>query len=321
MIKKVIYSLVLLLMITYSGCSSAGTVEEKSSLGSNSVSPLETTTDHFTISLTRDYGQIALDSREVELQSDFSLMEYMQREHQVTTGFGGGFITGINGLESSAGTDGNFDWFFFVNGSVASVGADQLKPAPSDVVWWDYHRWSDAAGPTDVIGCYPQPLVNRNLFILTSPPYQEVAEECQRALTAQGALQVEIVDLAEGGIQLDKSEAPVIVIGAWSELQENTYISKWNQAFARNGSGIHFTADGIELLSVDGKVQKTLGEGTGVIVASSTGMRDNPMWLIAGVDDQGVKEAARMLCSQPDDLRWKCGLVVQGGQITALPVD
>lgn len=321
MIKKILYSLVLLLMITCSGCSSAGTVEDKTLLDSDPVPTSQTAADQFTISLTRDFGEVVLDSREVKLQSASSLMEYMQIEHQVTTGFGGGFITGINGLDSAAGAEGNFDWFFFVNGSVASVGADQLKPAPGDVVWWDYHRWSDAAGPTDVIGCYPQPLTNRKVIILASPSYLEVAQECQRALTAQGAVQVEIADLAGGGVRLDKPEVPVVVIGTWPELQENTYISKWNQAYARNGSGLHFTGDEIELLSADGKIQKTMGKGTGVIAASSTGVKGSPLWLIAGVDDQGVKEAARILCSQPDDLRWKCGLVVQGGQIMSLPAE
>jgi hypothetical protein len=322
MIKKIIYGLVLLLMVTCSGCTSVGTVEDKSLSDSEPISSSETIAGNFTINLTRDFGEIALDSREVELQSEWSLMEYMQREYQVTTGYGGSFITGLNELESTAGDEGNFDWFFFVNGAVASVGADQLKPVPADVVWWDYHRWSDAASPSAVIGCYPQPFVNRTAIILANSSYQEVAEECQRALTAQGALQVEIVDLAEGGIQLDKPEAPVIVIGTWSELQGNTYISKWNQAFARNGSSIHFTAGGIELLSVDGKVQKTLGEGTGVIVATAQGLGDNnPLWLVAGVDDQGVKEAARILCSQPEELRWKYGLAVQGSQIMALPAD
>lgn len=321
MIKRIAYSLVLLLMVTCSGCSSAGLVDDKSLLDSQSLSPAEAGNHHITISLTRDFGDTALDHREVELQPGWSLMDYMQSEYQVTTGFGGGFITGIEGLESASGAEGNFDWFFFVNGAVAMIGADQLKPAPSDVVWWDYHRWADAASPTAVIGCYPQPFVNREVIILANPAYQEMVEDCQRALTAQGAGPVTVVKLAKGSAHLNRPEAPVIVIGTWSELEKITYFSKWNQAFARNGSGIHFIDHGVELLAADGKVRQTMGEGTGVIVASSTGQEDNPLWLVAGVDEQGVKEAVWILCSQPEALKWKYGLAVQKGQITALPVE
>lgn len=316
MVKKILPSLIILLLLACSGCSSAGLLENRSTE--------ETQVDsagYFTITLTRDFGEQVLDTREVQVQSSWSLMEYMQREYQVTTGFGGSFITGLNGVESAAGEEGNSDWFFFVNGAVAMVGADRLKPAPGDVVWWDYHRWSDAASPTAVIGCYPQPFVNRKVIILANPAYQEMAEYCRRALNAQGAGQVTVDKLSKESTRLDKPEAPVIVIGTWPELQKNSYIADWNRAFRRNGSGIHFTDNGVELLSFDGEAVKALGEGTGVIVASSTGQQDNPMWLVAGVDEQGVKEAVWILCLQPEALRWKYGLAVQKGQITALPAE
>jgi hypothetical protein len=57
-------------------------------------------------------------------------------------------------------------------------------------------------------------------------------------------------------------------------------------------------------------------------VASGQGLGDNnPLWLIAGVDDQGVREAVQILSAQPDELSWKYGLAVQAGQIMALPVN
>lgn len=281
-----------------------------------------TSENSFLLYLSRDFGRETLDSRQVKLNTADSLLDYMQEEWQISTGFGGGFVQGIDGLESANRTGKRSDWFFYVNGVGSPVGADQIKPSPGSVVWWDYHLWYSGPGQSAVIGCYPQPLKNSGVIILTTQRWMQLALQCQEAMGISGIYPVEIADLSQNTSLLDRPTAPVMVIGPWTDLQENSYLKKWNEAYRRNGSSIHFTADGIDLLGTDGKVQQTLGEGTGVIVASSPGLGDNnPMWLIAGVDDQGVKEAARILCSKPDDLRWKYGLVVQEGQIMALPAD
>ena len=90
---------------------------------------------------------------------------------------------------------------------------DQLKPAAGDIVWWDYHNWSDAAGQSAVIGCYPQPLVDHPVKILTDQRWMKLAHECQEAIIAQGAGGVEVADLSEQESQLNKPTCPVIVIG------------------------------------------------------------------------------------------------------------
>jgi hypothetical protein len=319
--RNLITGFLVIMLLIISGCSSAADIGEGSAK-SKPGQPEEKTESNFTIMLSRDFGQAALDERQVELISENSLLQYMEAEHQITTGYGGGFIVGINELVSAQSEGKNFDWFFFVNGTVAGVGADQLKPTAGDIVWWDYHTWSNAAGQSAVIGCYPQPLVNRPVSILTDQRWMKLANECQTAIIAQGAGEVEVADLSNQESQFNKPTCPVIVIGTWEELQQSSYLLKWNQAYDRHGASVHFTDDGLELLGFDGQVQRILGPGAGVIVASGQGMGDtNPLWLIAGVDDQGVKEAAQVLCAQPDELAWKCGLAVQAGEITALPVD
>ncbi|MGB4019531.1 MAG: DUF4430 domain-containing protein [Syntrophomonadaceae bacterium] len=320
--RKLIIGCLLIILLIISGCSLADTIGGETAKSSPDQPVEQTPKSGFTIRLSRDFGQIALDERQVELRPDNSLLQYMEAEHQITTGYGGGFIVGINGLVSAQSEGRNSDWFFFVNGTVAAVGADQLKPAAGDIVWWDYHNWSDAAGQSAVIGCYPQPLVDHPVKILTDQRWMKLAHECQEAIIAQGAGGVEVADLSEQESQLNKPTCPVIVIGTWEELQQSSYLHKWNQAYDRHGASIHFTDDGLELLGVDGQVKRTLGTGAGVIVASGQGLGDNnPLWLIAGVDDQGVREAVQILSAQPDELSWKYGLAVQAGQIMALPVN
>ena len=41
----------------------------------------------------------------------------------------------------AAGPAGTRDWFFFVNGIEADVGAAEYELSPGDVVQWDYRDW------------------------------------------------------------------------------------------------------------------------------------------------------------------------------------
>lgn len=295
---------------------------EISAKGEEAGPAAATRENSFLLYLSRDFGREKLDSRQVKVNSAGSLLEYMQKEWQVTTGFGGGFVKGIKGLESVNGSGQRYDWFFYVNGVGAPVGADRVNPSPGSIIWWDYHLWSNGSAQSAVIGCYPQPLKSSGVIILTTQRWVELALQCREAMGGSGIYSVEIADLSQNISVLEQPTAPVMVIGAWTELEGNPYLQKWNDSYRRNGSSIHFTDRGMEILSADGKVQQTMGEGSGVIVASGKGLGDNnPMWMVAGVDDTGVKEAVRTLCTQPDALRWKYGLVVQGGQVLALPAD
>lgn len=100
----------------------------------------------FTLYLTRDFGAEVLETRNVEIKPEYDLMEYMQEEWQVTTGFGGGFIKGINGLESVSASGECYDWFFYVNGKASQAGAQQYKPKTGDIIYWDYHQWASSSG-------------------------------------------------------------------------------------------------------------------------------------------------------------------------------
>ena len=56
------------------------------------------------------------------------------------TRYGGRFVQSIDGLAGS-GAGGFADWFYFVNGIEAAVGAADYELSPGDVVQWDYRNW------------------------------------------------------------------------------------------------------------------------------------------------------------------------------------
>jgi hypothetical protein len=94
--------------------------------------------------VTQDNGQEVIFDQEVELAQDATVMDILKAHLEVSSSYGGEFVEGINGLKSKRAGLGQEpeDWFYYINGTSANVGAASYRPAPGDVVWWDYHSWS-----------------------------------------------------------------------------------------------------------------------------------------------------------------------------------
>jgi hypothetical protein len=109
----------------------------------------------FTIRISQDHGQL-LAVKSVPIVPGESLMDYMHQYFQIETAYGDGFIVGIkvNGswIRSQwTGVDDPskrqpVDWFLYVNGQQAPVGAASIVPKAGDVDVWDYHRWDPSTG-------------------------------------------------------------------------------------------------------------------------------------------------------------------------------
>ena len=65
----------------------------------------------------------------------------------------------IDGLKGH-GAGGEEDWFFFVNGVEASVGAAEFELSPGDRVQWDYRDWQAAMRVPAIVGAYPEPFLH-----------------------------------------------------------------------------------------------------------------------------------------------------------------
>ena len=91
--------------------------------------------------VTRDFGQAELASARVEnVREGQTVLRVLQANFDVGTRFGGRFVDAIDGLESR-GPDGQVDWFYFVNGVEAEVGAAEFELSPGDRVQWDRRDW------------------------------------------------------------------------------------------------------------------------------------------------------------------------------------
>src|SRR5689334_24071843 len=119
-------------------------------------------------------------------------MRLLEAKRKVKMSYGGKFVDSIGGLDSHESA-GRSDWFFFVNGIEASVGAADKTLSPGDVVQWDYRRWDATMHIPAIVGAYPEPFVRgasgRRLPIRLecSAPSSGACKTAQQRLSAQGA--------------------------------------------------------------------------------------------------------------------------------------
>ncbi len=103
----------------------------------------------FTIVVSEDNGATVIAKKTVPVVTGESLMDYMHQYFTIATAYGDNFMVSINGIRSQwTGVPVNqrqpVDWFLYVNGQQAQVGAADIYPHAGDVDTWDYHRWDPA---------------------------------------------------------------------------------------------------------------------------------------------------------------------------------
>ena len=88
-----------------------------------------------------------------------TVMRVLERNAEISTRYGGGFVQSIDGLEAEASADGPLDWFFYVNGVESTVGAADYPLHGGEAIWWDYRDWAAAmrVPPWSAPGRSPSP--------------------------------------------------------------------------------------------------------------------------------------------------------------------
>ena len=107
--------------------------------------------------VTRDEGRHVLAVRSVP--AGLTAMQALQRVAEVSTRYGGRFVASVDGVAGSLRA--RRDWFYFVNGIEASVGAAEYRLHSGDVEWWDYRDWGRYGESVPVVvGAFPEPFVH-----------------------------------------------------------------------------------------------------------------------------------------------------------------
>src|SRR5579884_2638932 len=115
-------------------------------------------TSDVALTVTRNFGTNLVGSAsEPHVSGSQTVMRLLERSFRVTTRYGGGFVESING---HSGTSSRRDWFYYVNGLQASLGAAGTAVHKGDRIWWDLHDWSATNSVPAVVGSFPEPFVH-----------------------------------------------------------------------------------------------------------------------------------------------------------------
>jgi hypothetical protein len=272
------------------------------------------------LTVTRDYGarRVLAPVHDEATESD-TVMRLLDRSADISTRYGGGFVSSIEGLSEASRDGRSYDWFFYVNGVESSVGAADFPLRGGDAIWWDYRDWSAAERMPAVVGSWPQPL---------SGGYEgkrhPVTVECRGGGAACGLVRSRLAAAGVETVAGDPHGAIRVLAGPWSRLRGDPAAAQLDEGPQVSGVFAEFTAasgapGGFVLRGLDesGAAGRELGPGAG-LVAATRRYEAPPVWLVTGATAEGVRAAAELLDAA--HLRDHYAVAVEDGRETPLPL-
>ena len=285
------------------------------------VGPGEAKSGSVELRVTRDFGQrdTHTDSRRDSVRESDTVMRLLQSDHKVTTRFGGGFVQSIDGLAGDQTAED--DWFFYVNGSEASVGATDYDLSRGDVVQWDYHDWHATQHIPAIVGAFPEPFLHglKGKRLPTRVECEDDSSEACRAVAR--SLSDAGVTVTNAAIGAPASDATLrVIVAKFGTAADQVRAAKaLTLGPATSGVYARFDSDGhdLSLLDAAGHGARAAAPGTGLLAA--TQQADGPVtWLVTGEDDAGVLRAANALSART--LRNAFAVAVEPAGAVRLPV-
>jgi hypothetical protein len=270
--------------------------------------------------VSRDFGARTLNTAEADsIPAGETVMRFLQREFDVTTRYGGGFVQSIEGLSGGSDQGRRTDWFFYVNGIESSEGAAARKLVPGDRVWWDRHDWRVAQRVPAVVGSFPEPFLSgldgkRFPLALVCAGEERACDEVTERFGDAGVEQVSRTGIGVGAGR----DVLRVLVGPWSEIRQDPAARQLESGPGASGVYARPAEDAIELLDARGRVTLTL-RGAGGLVAATRFQDQQATWVVTGIDDAGVAAAAAAL--REDLLENHFAIAVEAGRPVPLPVD
>ncbi len=276
-----------------------------------------------TLWITNDFSKNCLLVKEISYTNQ-SAMQILQEACNVKTVYGGALVTSIDGI-GSAQADGKKNWFYYINGIMADVGARQYSPKPGDNIWWDFHSWDANTYISSVIGAYPQPFLSgyagqrKEIFILYTTSLAARAVELKDNLEELSVQKIEL-KLCNSRIINEKNNKMFIIIGSWRDLNQHKAIWDIYRNYRKAGLFIKFEKDKLQIMDINGKIQKEFGKAAAIVGTKRGFGSDSVIWFIIGTDDDGVGAALDILINEPEKIKFYSGAVVTSGEILNVPL-
>ncbi|WP_432408114.1 DUF4430 domain-containing protein [Wukongibacter sp. M2B1] len=310
--KKIILSLLIISILILMGCSEESVLEDAK----------------VSVIISKDFGNEELASKDIDLSQESSVMEIMESNFEIETAYGGGFVNGIDGLKSGftgAKDKKKLDWFYYVNGIVAEIGASEYDIKPNDLVIWDYHNWSKSINISSIIGAYPLNFTNGHgegqlkTEILYSKDYDKEGKGLFEFLKEEGLESIESKGLSEE--ELANGEINSIVIGTWDEISKLNYIKNIYEKGKKVGLFFKLSEKNITGLNAKEEVSNVYEKGAVIASINKEYGLNGTMWLITGNDEASIKRAVKLLYKQPEKIRGKFSVIVTEDEVVSIPTN
>ncbi len=244
--------------------------------------------------VTRDYGRSVVFERRIDdVKESDTVIRLLDRNAEITTRYGGGFVQSIDGTAGGSSGGRYLDWFFYLDGVESPVGAADRTLDGGDRVWWDFRDWTAAMHVPAVVGSWPQPFTGGY-----DGRRHPVSVECRGGGGACALARRRIAAAAAAGAGEKSGEAIRVLVGPWARLRSDPVASRIEDGPQSSGVFATFERRGsrfvLRALSEDGEPARDLGAGTG-LVAATRRYDSAPLWLVSGTDAAGVGAAARLL--------------------------
>jgi len=269
--------------------------------------------------VTRDFGHARLGAVRIRrVREDQTVMRLLRSRFDVKTRYGGRFVQAIRGL-SGRGATGQVDWFYFVNGIEADVGAAEYELSPGDVVQWDYRRWDGAMRVPAIVGAYPEPFL-RGLRGKRYPVRVECGDDTSKSCRLVKSRLLRLGVRATGASLGTSGTRDVmrVVVAPWKRAKIVSTVASLEKGPQGSGVFARFSSDGreLDLLGPGGRVTRRAPAGTGLVAAFAPSKQEI-VWLVTGLDERGLDAAARAL--DPRSLRDAYAVAATPGGTVKLP--
>lgn len=290
--------------------------------GGCGLGPGERSEGEATLLVTRGHGSERVAQASVaDPTASETVLRLLDRELEIETRYGGGFVQSIEGLDGGVADGRSVDWFFFVNGVESGRGAAEVEVEGGDRIWWDLRDWTDAMRAPAVVGSFPEPFAQASTEAAERLP---VRVECREARAlcelVAGRLAEEGVDAAIARPVRASAPALRVLVGRWRRLEGYPEAKLLADGPGASGVFARVAASGRSLSALDvrASVARELGAGTGLVAAVRYGEAP-PSWLVTGPDARGVRAAAGAI--EAADLAQRYAVaVLPGGETLPLPL-
>ncbi len=277
-----------------------------------------------TVLVTDNFTHQTLLDKNVSFDKKQNVIDLLRQQAPIKTAFGGAFVTAISGVELTNSPQGKEDWFYYINGIFSRVGGLNYVPKDGDMIWWDHHRWENAAYVASVIGAYPNPFksgyqgVVAPTTIVTTASFNNKAIALKDSLNGQGVHDVTVVPFAKNITELNSKY--VIVVGTWQEIKDDPKVMDLFKNSQKTGAFVRFSQQGISSLDIEGKATDAYPQGACILALGGSFDDNLPVWLVTGTDENIVNQALDILINKPTSIRSYAGVVVTTKGLIHVPV-